>query len=121
MSLTRDLIENIYRQDEYSLLYLLLIANALSLAVFLSKDVGAKSVPGKFNAGEKGTPDDSNKTPETPRTPTQQSSKKTISVAASGGIELPTPGKQVGQSQKEKVIDLEKVRSKPLVWRFPNN
>jgi hypothetical protein len=113
VSLTRDLIENIYRQDEYSLVYLLLIANALSLAVFLSKDAGAKSVPRKFNAGEKGTPDDSDKTTETPRTPTQQSS--------SGGIELPAMGKQVEQSQKEKVIDLEKVRSKPLVWRFPNN
>ncbi|SHM61927.1 hypothetical protein SAMN05660826_01478 [Caldanaerovirga acetigignens] len=121
MSLIRELIENIYRQDEYSLVYLLLIANALSLAVFLSRDAEAKSVPGKFNARERGTPGDLNKTPETPRTPTQQSSKKTISVVASGGIELPAPGKQVEQSQKEKVIDLEKVRSKPLVWRFPNN
>lgn len=120
MSFTRDLVESVCRQDEYSILYLLLLSNVLSLAVFLSQDSSLKSASTEFNTGGREKHSFSNKTLETPKEKAEISSK-TAAVAAGGGIELPARGKQFEQSQKEKVIDLGKVRLKPLVWRFPDN
>ncbi|MDN5331675.1 MAG: hypothetical protein PWP45_900 [Tepidanaerobacteraceae bacterium] len=121
MSFIRDLVEGIYRQDEYSLLYLLLMSNVLSLAVFLSRDSSLKSAPRELNAGEREKSALLNKTLKTPSEEAELPAKKAVAVTASGGIELSAQGKQFEQSQKEKVIDLGKVRSKPLVWRFPDN
>ncbi|ADL07525.1 hypothetical protein [Thermosediminibacter oceani] len=115
MSFTRDLVDGLYRQDKYSLVYLLLMTNVLSLAVFLSKDAGLKSVSDEFNAGEREKPAISN------NPPVEQPLERAVAAAASGGIEVPVPEKPAEKPQKDKVIDLEKVRSKPLVWRFPNN
>ncbi|TYP57598.1 hypothetical protein [Thermosediminibacter litoriperuensis] len=119
MSFTRDLVDGIYRQDKYSLVYLLLMANALSLAVFLSGDVSSKSDPVMINAGERENPAPSNSPPV--ERFLEEPIEKAQAAAAHGGVEVPVREQPVEQSQKDKVIDLEKVRSKPLVWRFPAN
>jgi len=103
-----DIIESVYRQDEYSLAYLLLVANALSLAVFLSTDAGVKSVPV-----------DSGRSPENPGKTAGQPSIKTAKAVEKQGMVPPGPANRGEQPLHEKVIDFQKVRSKPLVWRFP--
>ncbi|MCG0275538.1 MAG: hypothetical protein L5655_05130, partial [Thermosediminibacteraceae bacterium] len=109
-----------YRQDEYSLIHLLLMANALSLAIFLSGDVSYKSEASAFNAAKIERPASSDNPPESQGAPVEQTQERAVAVAGSS-IESPGREKPVERFQKDKVIDLKKVRSKPLVWRFPAN